>query len=115
MELEGYEIHMGVSTAKENISSLTDIFDSNDSNHIYKNDGVYKNNVYGYYVHGIFDKDCISREIIKCLANKKGISMDHLKSMDYTAYKETQYDLLADTLRAHLDMKKIYEILEMGV
>ena len=28
-------------------------------------------------------------------------------------YKETQYDLLAQTLRAHLDLQRIYEI--MGV
>ena len=28
--------------------------------------------------------------------------------------KETQYDILAAELRKHLDMKKIYEILEEG-
>ena len=35
--------------------------------------------------------------------------------MDYQAYKETQYDLLADTLRRHLDMEQIYRILEEGI
>ena len=30
---------------------------------------------------------------------------------DLRTYKETQYDLLADTLRRHLDMKRIYEII----
>ena len=28
---------------------------------------------------------------------------------------QTQYDILASELRKHLDMKKIYEILEQGV
>ena len=28
---------------------------------------------------------------------------------------QTQYDILASELRKHLDMKKIYEILEKGV
>ena len=35
--------------------------------------------------------------------------------VDFAAFKETQYDLLADGLREHLDMKRIYEILEEGV
>ena len=30
-------------------------------------------------------------------------------------YKEQQYDILAAELRKHLDMKKIYEILENGI
>ena len=33
---------------------------------------------------------------------------------DNRTYKETQYDILADTMRRYLDMKKIYEILEQG-
>ena len=35
--------------------------------------------------------------------------------MDFQTFKETQYDLLAAGLREHLDMKRIYEILEEGV
>ena len=35
--------------------------------------------------------------------------------MCIAAFKETQYDLLAEGLRAHLDMEKIYEILETGI
>lgn len=114
-ELEGYEIHMGVSTPKEDVSFLTHIYDSNCSDSRLKSEGAYKENVYGSYIHGIFDKDNVAREIIRSLAKKKGISMDHLKNMDYASYKETQYDLLAAILREHLDMEKIYEILEMGV
>lgn len=35
--------------------------------------------------------------------------------MDYAAYKETQYDKMADILRKHLDMEQIYRILDAGV
>ena len=38
-----------------------------------------------------------------------------MTGMDFQACKETQYDILAAELRKHLDMKKIYEILEEGV
>ena len=31
------------------------------------------------------------------------------------AFKETQYNILASELRKHLDMKRIYEILEEGI
>ena len=34
------------------------------------------------------------------------------KSFDYQAYKEEQYDLLADHVRQYVDMEKIYEILQ---
>lgn len=47
------------------------------------------------------------------LAEAKGITEEMTLSMDFAAFKEQQYDILADGLRRHLDMKKIYEI--MGV
>ena len=37
-----------------------------------------------------------------------------VQETDSRTYKETQYDILADTMRRYLDMKKIYEILEQG-
>jgi len=34
--------------------------------------------------------------------------------MDYHAYKEKQYQILANAVRENMDMKKIYEIIEKG-
>ena len=42
------------------------------------------------------------------------IAMEQIHGVDYQTFKETQYDILADALREHLDMKKIYQILEEG-
>ena len=81
-------------------------------------DGLAGENVYGTYVHGIFDAPGIARSCVQALAERKGISIftrETYETMDPRAYKEAQYDLLADTLRRHLDMKKIYEILRKGV
>lgn len=80
-----------------------------------KQEGAQAGNVYGSYVHGIFDSPEVSKNVIAALAEAKGISMEHLESVDYQAYKESQYDLLADTLRKHLDMEQIYRILEEGI
>lgn len=113
VELEGYEIHMGISTLKGDAKSMTIIEDmvSNTS----KNDGAYYKNIYGTYVHGVFDKEDVANGVVKALAKEKGVELIQLATMDFKEYKEKQYDILADTLRQNLDMKKIYEILEAGV
>ena len=103
-EVSGYEIHMGRSAKTVEIEEFCLIENG-------KSDGTFKNNVYGTYVHGIFDEGDIAAEIVKALGIKKGISMEHLSSMDYQAFKEREYDKLADTLRKYLDMDAIYQML----
>ena len=77
-----------------------------------KEDGVVKDHVYGTYVHGIFDHGRIAEKIIEVLAKRKGVSVDTSGMMDYQAFKETQYDKMADILRKHLDMEQIYRMME---
>ena len=92
----GYEIHMGRSEeARGALISL--------------------GNVYGSYVHGIFDEQEVADTILKALCAKKGVSFEALGSFDAKAYKERQYDLLADAVRAGLDMPLIYRILNREV
>ena len=113
LEAEGYEIHMGQSTLKagaKHLLSLTDAVTGQT-----KQDGAYKENVFGSYVHGIFDGAGIARTVIQALAEKKGVQMGDIGSMTYAEYKETQYDLLAASLRKYLNMEKIYRILETGI
>ena len=52
---------------------------------------------------------------MQVLGNKKGIDVSQFAGVDFAAFKETQYDILAEELRKHLDMKKIYEILDAGI
>lgn len=80
-----------------------------------KPDGCQLENAYGTYVHGIFDGEGIAAALVGILAQQKGIALDKPETEDRFLYKEKQYDLLADTLRSHLDMKKIYKILEEGM
>ena len=49
------------------------------------------------------------------LVRRKGIDVSDMEGVDFAAFKETQYDILAAELRKHLDMKKIYEILDEGI
>lgn len=92
----GYEIHMGRS--EEARGALISV-----------------GNVYGSYVHGIFDEQEVADTILKALCTKKDVSFESLGSFDARAYKERQYDLLADAVRAGLDMPLIYRILNREV
>ena len=105
--IEGYEIHMGISTLAENAHPLTLLGEEK------KADGCYRENVFGSYLHGIFDKDQVVKEIVMALGRKKGLDLSKVSTFDMNAFKETQYDILATELRKHLDMKKIYEILNI--
>lgn len=112
--LEGYEIHMGTSSLKEGARILTGIQDHAASRRK-KQDGAYRENVYGTYVHGIFDKEEVAKSVVRALGRKKGIDTQDITGVDFQAFKETQYDLLAAGLREHLDMKRIYRILDEGI
>lgn len=92
----GYEIHMGRSEeARGALFSM--------------------GNVYGSYVHGVFDEQEVADTVLKALCTKKGVSFESLGTFDARAYKERQYDLLADAVRAGLDMPLIYRILNREV
>ena len=115
VELEGYEIHMGVSTLKNGALPLTAITDTNSEESGQKADGAQFENIYGSYVHSIFDRELVAEKIVEAIGREKGIDTEQMTGVDYQAFKESQYELLADSLRKHLDMEKIYQILEQGV
>lgn len=112
-ETEGYEIHMGETVLKEGANRVLSITDTVTGQQ--KEDGAYRDNVFGTYVHGVFDKEECAEALVRLIGEKKGLDVSSLTGVDFAAFKETQYDILADTLRRHLDMKKIYEILEQGI
>lgn len=119
-ELEGYEIHMGRTQILEPLEyegvsrPLTFIMERQSDSKRVKTEGLSYGNVYGTYIHGILDKPGIAQTVVDALMRKKGYEPEMQTDFDYDAYKETQYDQLADQLRTHLDMKKIYEIMGMG-
>ena len=59
----------------------------------------------------LFDTGNIADRIVQALAEKKGVAVGQGMSEDYHAFKEQQYDQLADTLREYLNMEEIYGML----
>lgn len=102
-EVKGYEIHMGRSL--EELPIL-----------------VEHGKVYGTYLHGIFDEGDVARTIAQALSSVSNSGETAIEmqdsyqqkgkaALDYRAYKESQYDALADILRQHLDMNQIKRII----
>lgn len=114
MEAEGYEIHMGETSSAGGY--LLKLREEQAGNHAEKQDGYCQDNLYGTYVHGVFDKAEVAETIVRALMKEKGMEPEVGGfSFDYEKYREEQYDRLADTMRKHLDMEAIYRILEEGV
>lgn len=99
VEIKGYEIHQGVTSGTE--SSVTD------DNHIV---AVVKDNIFGTYLHGIFDNEKVTRTILNKIREKKG--MEQLgEGITFDEYREREFDKLEKIVRENIDIKKIYEIL----
>ena len=93
---EGYEIHMGRS--QETLPPVTG-----------------SGTVYGSYIHGIFDTPGVADTILQALCHQKGIDFSALGTFDMKAYKEQQYDKLADAVREGLDMDLVYRIVNREI
>ncbi len=112
---EGYEIHMGYTASEagnEGNSSLSNLTEINGNE---KPDGMQNGNIYGTYVHGVFDSDEILSEIAVALMKEKGLEYEKHTSFNFKEYKEKQYDLLAEALRESLDMEYVYKVIEEGI
>ena len=55
-------------------------------------DGAWSGNVYGCYVHGIFDAPGCAKGFVSALLKEKGYDPSRIKVTDWKAYKEEQYD-----------------------
>ena len=100
----GYEIHQGETSPVGDAqpAPLLHLGDGRDDGYIV--DGK----CMGTYVHGILDNAPFVDMLLQPYADKMAQAD---APFDYAAFKEQQYDLLADHVRQHVDMNQIYNIL----
>ena len=103
--LMGYEIHMGETRpfGDAKPSPLAHLSDGRDDGYIV--DGK----CMGTYLHGILDNAPFVDFLLQPFAEKLAQAD---KPFDYQAFKEEQYDLLAEHVRKHVDIDRIYQILK---
>ncbi len=100
VDLKGYEIHMGFSRITDkNARRFASVRGAQ------RQDGCVRGNVMGTYLHGLFDSREFTKKLLEIIAGRK------IDVPDIAAYKEAQYDKLADVIRAGLDMELIYSIM----
>ena len=100
----GYEIHMGETHPFGNAkaSPLLHLSDGREDGYIIDNKCL------GTYVHGILDNTPFVDVLLQPFAGKLE---EADKPFDYQAFKEEQYDRLADHVRVHVDIDRLYQIL----
>lgn len=99
-EIKGYEIHQGVTFGNEN--------KVNDEDRIVT--VIKGENIFATYLHGIFENEKITRNILNKVRAKKGIELQ-MKGITFDEYREQQLDKLEKIFRENVDIDKIYEIL----
>ena len=102
--LEGYEIHTGRTTVKgEAFCTGADG----------QPEGCVQRNVYGTYLHGLFDTGELTGKLTAFLCQRKGMDPAEADLIPMEAYRQQQFDLLADGVRGALDMKAVYGAMGM--
>ena len=104
IKVKGYEIHKGLSYGQMNLFKI-----KRKSTGQLLFDGIISENVWGTYIHGVFESDSLRRWLINRHRIKKG-----LNPIDYTFswknLKESFLDRLSETVERYLYMDKIWKI-----
>ena len=89
-DLSGYEIHSGISESNQISTSQ---------------------NIFGTYIHGIFDNDQFRREILNLIRIRKNLPPIE-STRNIRSEKQRAYDRLAKIVRESINMDLLYKILE---
>ena len=95
---KGYEIHMGRTSTNNTFIRIED--------------GTFEGcmideNCFGSYIHGILDNPAVIERILSPFIDRKTN-----EEFNPAAFREEQYNLLANWLRKYLDVDKIYSIIQ---
>ena len=104
-KLEGYEIHMGrTQVLGEPFCRLEDG----------REDGRVRDNVWGTYLHGLFDSGELTQKLAALLCERRGLPVERTRAVSHAAYQQAQLDLLADGVRQALELRELYGMMGMN-
>lgn len=103
-QMEGYEIHMGVTVPVADAPEAPlNLLEDGSA------DGYFVDHTcMGTYIHGILDNSRFIDFLLKPFEDKLSKTAE---TFDYSKFKEEQYDKLAHHVRSHVNMPLIYQIL----
>ena len=97
--LTGYQIHTG-RTKVQGVPFCT-LADGTP-------EGCVQDNVFGTYLHGLFDSGELTEQFAAYLCRRKGIDPAAAAPISMQEYRTQQLDLLADGVRHNLDLAAVY-------
>ena len=106
-KLSGYEIHAGRTTGRLGLFNLKRLATGQ-----MVSDGSKKGDVWGTYIHGIFENDAFRGRLLNTLRARAGLP--ERKPVNYAALKEDGIDRLAAAIRENIDLKEIERLLCIG-
>ncbi len=104
--ITGYELHMGQTSR---LSSACRPFCRTEDG---REEGAAQGNVFGTYLHGLFDSGELVDALAAYLLSRKGLEQPSPSGERYDAFRQRQFDLLAESVRRCLDMDTIYREME---
>lgn len=109
LPVRGYEIHMGETVLQEGCCTAMTLQKNGCSvaDGAVTADGL----AFGTYLHGLFDSDAFTRAVVNGLRARKGLAPWET-TFCYAEHKARQFDLLAEAMRQHIDIDKIYTIMQ---
>lgn len=110
--LQGYEIHMGHTAFTREADKHPFTVCQRRGKACASQEGTANTagNVFGTYIHGVFDNDVFRRSVLNALRHSKGLEA-LANTRNVMAEKQEAYEHLADVVENALDMEKLYQIM----
>lgn len=110
--LQGYEIHMGHTAFTREADKHPFTVCQRRGKTCASQEGTANaaGNVFGTYIHGVFDNDVFRRSVLNALRHSKGLEA-LANTRNVMAEKQQAYEHLADVVENALDMEKLYQIM----
>jgi adenosylcobyric acid synthase len=109
--IEGYEIHMGITECGPGVLPVIRILSQN-GEPADSFDGAANpdGRVWGTYFHGLFDVPGFRHAFLKVISTNYKPDENDCETGHASTFKDRQYDMLAEHFRAHLDMDTLFTI-----
>lgn len=110
--LQGYEIHMGHTAFTREADKHPFTVCQRRGKTCASQEGTANaaGNVFGTYIHGVFDNDVFRRSVLNAIRYSKGLEA-LANTRNVMAEKQQAYEHLADVVENALDMEKLYQIM----
>lgn len=108
MSIQGYEIHMGETWLSGDDHAVLVL--QKNGGQVAEGAMSEDGQVFGTYLHGLFDNDRFTRAFVDSLRTRKGLPALG-DGGSYADYKNRQFDLLSHAMREHIDIERIYQIM----